>query len=140
MLWPALFVTTLLGFATPAGAQTVSAGYYHACAIASGGALKCWGSGGTGVLGQGNTAGHGGTAGTMGDVVAVIDLGPGRAARSLAIGGNSSCAVLDDRSIACWGINFQGETGNGSNGGGLILVGDQPGEMGIALGRVQLGF
>ena len=36
-------------------ATAIGAGLYHTCAIVTGGALRCWGQGGSGRLGYGNT-------------------------------------------------------------------------------------
>lgn len=52
------------------------------------------------------------------------DAGPSCTAkpcvRSLAVGGEFACAILDeDSSVWCWGANVRGQSGVGSSGGGI---------------------
>ncbi|KAJ1496026.1 hypothetical protein T484DRAFT_1760294, partial [Baffinella frigidus] len=57
-----------------------------------------------------------GPGGDMGDILPAVQLGEGRSAVSLTIGALSSCALLDDASVKCWGqdtMNFN--WGDGSN-------------------------
>lgn len=93
-------------------AVAVEAGYYHSCAVLIDGHLRCWGHGGSGALGLGDTS-------TIGDDEAVasvppIDLGTGRTAVSVAVGLRHTCALLDDASVRCWGDGAGGQHGMGS--------------------------
>jgi hypothetical protein len=45
----------------------------------------------------------GAVPGTMGDALPALNLGAGRTARSITLGYGTSCAVLDDGGVACWG-------------------------------------
>ncbi|MCK6509360.1 hypothetical protein L6R29_05255, partial [Myxococcota bacterium] len=79
----------------------------HACAILDNGALKCWGRNDYGQLGYGDT-----TQRNAPPAVAV-DLGAGRTAKRVALGGWFACAILDDGTVKCWGANHDGQLGYG---------------------------
>ncbi len=53
----------------------------------------------------------------------------------LALGGNFTCALLDDGRVKCWGGNSQGQLGLGDT----LPRGDNPGEMGANLPAVSFG-
>jgi alpha-tubulin suppressor-like RCC1 family protein len=121
------------------------------------------GVGGGGTSGAGGAGGNSGFAGAAGvsgtssdaadDADAASDASdagseegtdgavqPARASR-VAVGGNPyigngyACAVLLDGGVKCWGSNLYGELGLGD----VEHRGDEPGEMGEALPRVNLG-
>lgn len=118
--------------------RTVSKFYLgatHACAILDNNQTKCWGNGGNGRLGYGNTASKGDGPNEMGDNLLAVDLGTGRYALELALGGSHTCARLDDNSVKCWGSGTSGRTGYESTS----AKGDNAGEMGDALAAVNLG-
>jgi cysteine-rich repeat protein len=112
----------------------VVAGDRSACAILDDGSLKCWGGNDWGTLGLGDTNNRGDEPGEMGDALPAVDLGIGRTAKSVAVG-RHICAVLDDGSVKCWGLNSYSQLGLGDDNN----RGDEPGEMGEALPRVDLG-
>jgi hypothetical protein len=109
----------------------VSAGRWNTCARLDDGSVKCWGystyigSGGV-TLGDGN--------GEMGDNLPIVSLGTGRSATAVSAS-TSTCAVLDNATVKCWGTNNFGSAGAGS----LNIIGDSPGEMGDSLAAVSLG-
>jgi alpha-tubulin suppressor-like RCC1 family protein len=107
----------------------------HACALLTAGKVKCWGTNRYGQLGQGDTDDRGDEPGEMGDDLPSVDLGTYRHATALTIGGDHSCALLDDSSLKCWGSNVAGGIGAGVLGN----LGDEPDEMGDALPTVDLG-
>ncbi len=113
----------------------ISAGDYHTCALLDSGQVKCWGNSFAGVLGLGGIAGSGDRAGGMGDNLPAVDLGTGRTATAIVSGSYSNCALLDDGSVRCWGLNDNGQLGVGDRS----ARGDQPGEMGDSLPPVLLG-
>ncbi len=104
-------------------ATALSAGAVHTCAIRDDGAVQCWGFGGDGRLGHGNTT-------TIGDdetpgSVDPVDLGPGRTAKAISAGRAHTCAVLDDGVVRCWGFGFDGRLGYGNNvANSSNLIGD----------------
>lgn len=123
-------------------ATSIAAGYKHTCAILDNGEVKCWGCNGAGQLGLEDTNHRGNWAGEMGDALPSVKLGTARSALSLALGYDFTCALLDDRSVKCWGNNLAGQLGQGRAYEPLNTttryIGDQPGEMGDALPRVKL--
>ncbi|CAM9412343.1 unnamed protein product [Pylaiella littoralis] len=114
----------------------VEAGFYHTCALLYVGDVKCWGFGESGQLGQGNSDSIGDAQGTMGDDLPPIDLGTGRTAVALGLGGTHTCAVLDDETVKCWGSNAYGSLGLGD----LIPRGIALDQMGDALPALGLTF
>ncbi len=103
----------------------------HTCAILDNGSVRCWGDGGSGQLGYGNT-------GDVGDnespgSVAPVNLGPGRTAVAIAAGGFHTCAILDNHTVRCWGQNNEGQLGYGNTNN----VGDN--ESPGSVGPVNLG-
>jgi VCBS repeat-containing protein len=106
-------------------------GTSHTCALVSGGGVKCWGLGSQGALGYGNTTtiGDNETPGSVG----LVNLGAGRTATAIASGGQHTCALLDDGTVRCWGVNTHGALGYGNT----ATIGDN--ETPAAAGPVNLG-
>ncbi|MEJ5207660.1 hypothetical protein [Denitratimonas sp. CY0512] len=97
------------------GMRAISTGQAHACAIAtSNGGLKCWGYNAGGQLGIGNTE-------SQATPVNVSGLASGVA--TVATGVLHTCATLEGGWAAkCWGNNFLGQLGDGSNTNRLLPV------------------
>jgi E3 ubiquitin-protein ligase HERC3 len=95
------------------------------CALLDNGTVKCWGRNQSGELGLGDTTDRGDLPGEMGDNLPAVDLGSGRTAQAIAVGvgGEWTCALLDNGTVKCWGENTNGELGLGdttSHGDALI--------------------
>ena len=105
-------VTRSVTVATPNPVQ-LSASDGHTCVRFEGGGLKCWGFGHLGQLGYGDTSHRGGGANQMGSDLPWVNLGAGRGAKQVAVGNSYTCAIRDDDSLMCWGINDTGQLGNG---------------------------
>lgn len=101
-------------------AMQVAAGYSHTCALLVDGAVKCWGGGGgaTGALGYAKNKDIG-KAGELAVLPAVSLGGPAKLLRSsggyedVGYRGHSTCALLEDNSLRCWGRNTFGQLGYG---------------------------
>ncbi len=97
------------------------------CAVLDDGSVKCWGNNRYGQLGQGHSDFIGDNPREMGDNLPAIDLGTGRTALSVAVGNTFVCALLDDKTVKCWGSVINGQP-----------VGDGAGEMGDNLPTIDL--
>jgi alpha-tubulin suppressor-like RCC1 family protein len=86
--------------------ERIGAGYVHTCALATSGAVFCWGNGTSGQLGNGN-------ANSWAAYPTAV-LG-GRAFRALGVGRFHACGVTTVGAAYCWGGNFYGAVGDGSN-------------------------
>ena len=120
---------------TGRSAKQVSAGDFHTCALLDDDSIKCWGHNNLGQLGLGHTNKIGDQTGEMGDALPAVDLGTNRSGRQVSAGGFHTCALLDDNSMKCWGMNTFGQLGLGHDN----VMGNQDGEMGDALPIVDLG-
>jgi alpha-tubulin suppressor-like RCC1 family protein len=85
------------------GAQLVTAGRAHTCALgADGQALSCWGGNQHGALGRGTRV--------LADVPVKASIPAG--AKQVALGGNHGCAVDAAGGVSCWGSNDLRQLGN----------------------------
>jgi len=93
------------------GVTAITAGGTTACALLNTGAVKCWGANANGQLGNGTTA----TTSTIPVQVTGID-GSVSANKALAIdaGDNHVCAVITGGTLKCWGLNTNGQLGDGT--------------------------
>ena len=87
-------------------ASIVAAGWNQTCGVLIRGALKCWGWNFYGQLGEGSTANRRqpvDVKGLTGKTVAVSG------------GGGHTCALLEDGTVYCWGLNANGQLGDRTN-------------------------
>jgi len=90
-------------------ALAVKAGSTHNCALLDNNRIKCWGENRHGQLGHGHNADSvGNAAGEMGDDLPYVDFGSVEGdpltATSIAVGGDTSCALLLNKRVKCWGL------------------------------------
>jgi alpha-tubulin suppressor-like RCC1 family protein len=110
----------------------VFGGLNFTCAVLKTDRVKCWGRNAVGQLGQGDTTNRGDGVGPMGNGLPAISLGEGRTVKSLAVGINHACALLNNNAVKCWGGALAGQLGLGDE----QSRGDGIGEMGDALPAV----
>ena len=92
-------------FAAPLATQIV-AGEFHTCMLTPAGAVKCWGLNDDGQVGEGGTAANRlQPADVKGLTRGVVQIGAGA---------YHTCALLEDRSVRCWGFNGNGRLGDGT--------------------------
>jgi hypothetical protein len=102
------------------GVTAISVGESSACALLSGGTVKCWGYNGSGQLGDGTTTGPETCSLSVGIVetfpcattpVAVSGLS---GVTAISVGNGFACALLSSSTVECWGDNGSGQLGNGT--------------------------
>jgi alpha-tubulin suppressor-like RCC1 family protein len=87
------------------GVTAITGGYEHACALASGGGVQCWGNNHFGQIGDGTTD-------EAKLPTAVSGLGSG--IKAIAAGDFHVCALSASAHVSCWGANDKGQLGDGS--------------------------
>jgi alpha-tubulin suppressor-like RCC1 family protein len=93
----------------PLAFRQVSAGAYHSCGVTADSRAYCWGEGAFGALGDGETSPL-----NRSRPVAVAG---GLRFRSVSAGTSYACGLTIDRRAYCWGINADGELGDGTTTG-----------------------
>lgn len=117
-------------------ARQIAAGDFHTCALLDNYDVKCFGRNLEGQLGQEDDSNLGDQANEMGDDLDAINLGNNREGAIIAAGGSSTCVILDNDDLVCFGENNYGQLGIGNTED----IGDEPDEMGNDLKDVVLGF
>jgi cysteine-rich repeat protein len=85
----------------------------HACVLASGGAVHCWGDNFEGEFGLGSTTPKN-TDSALPSSYGDASLMSGRIAISISLGDSFNCFSLDDGELECWGYNGMGQLGLGN--------------------------
>jgi alpha-tubulin suppressor-like RCC1 family protein len=96
----------------------ISGGHFHTCAVHADGTVSCWGSNSSGQLGLGSSTSIGNCADSNGSnmpcatapavVPGLTDVVEVRA------GEEHTCARKSDKTVVCWGLNYDGELGDGT--------------------------
>lgn len=110
-LFSLLAVAALAGpaaAAPAAGALTLDAGAGHTCAVRTSGQVVCWGENSRGQLGNAPAPTEVDTTDQRTPVAAT-----GVVAESVSAGFQHSCAVRANGTAVCWGLDEDGQLGNG---------------------------
>jgi alpha-tubulin suppressor-like RCC1 family protein len=92
--------------------SSLVSGSYHVCALTADGAVLCWGYNYSGQVGDGTT--------TDRTSPALVDLDVGASngllgtAVALGAGEGTTCALMNDGTVRCWGWGGEGNLGDGS--------------------------
>ncbi|HJM24432.1 MAG TPA: hypothetical protein QF821_02155, partial [Candidatus Thalassarchaeaceae archaeon] len=99
----------------------ISAGSYHTCTLLDDGSIRCWGSNNFGQIGDGTSIER--------TSPVSVNLGVGKSALAVSSGESHTCAVLNDGTMKCWGLNSNGQLGDGTSTDRLspenVLMGDE---------------
>ena len=87
------------------GVAAIAAGGFHSCALTSAGGVKCWGSNYSGGLGDGTN---------MDRSVPVDVSGLASGVAAIAVGNGHGCALTTAGVVKCWGLNDEGQLGDGT--------------------------
>lgn len=89
----------------------LSGGTNHTCGLTANGGVQCWGAGSFGQLGNGLT---------NRSLIPVSVSGLEAGVASIAVGGDTSCAVTTAGAAKCWGRGDYGRLGNGTDVNSLV--------------------
>ena len=108
------------------------------CALLDNQSLKCWGRNISlfGSYGINSTLGNG--PGEMGDNLIEINVDPSEKIVDIAGGNAFICALMENEQVKCWGGGSDGKLGQKS--GSTANIGEDPSEMGSALGYLDFGI
>ena len=87
------------------GVKAIAAGERHTCALTIAGAVKCWGNNHDGQLGDG-------TGLDKKTPVDVVGLASG--VKAITARWRQTCALTTDGGVKCWGLNHEGQLGDGT--------------------------
>jgi alpha-tubulin suppressor-like RCC1 family protein len=102
--------TSLTNVVALSGGNFQTGGLGHICALQRAGTVQCWGSNINGELGNGATNDPSYFSGVQTTPVAVTGLTD---AVSITAYGATTCAIVTDSSVKCWGSGLNGQVGVG---------------------------
>jgi len=100
--------------AIPHHLSAISAGRVFTCGRKADGITQCWGHNNAGQLGNNSTNDN-----SVG--VDVVQFSPS-GYKQIAAGASHTCAITQNDGVDCWGSNYLGELGNGSNSSTSLAV------------------
>jgi cysteine-rich repeat protein len=109
--------------ALPEPVVQVALGRDHTCALLADGSVRCWGSGGGGLLGYGDADSRGCVPDTAPMELPPVEIWEDPATEqtvALAAGELHTCALSSAGRVRCWGISFVGDLGTP----GALVIGE----------------
>jgi alpha-tubulin suppressor-like RCC1 family protein len=100
----------LVSGAILSGAKALSLGSSHSCALTNEGGVLCWGQNSYGQLGDGTDDSR-----TNAAPVRLAGGAPLAGAKAIALGDYHSCALTNEGGVLCWGQNYYGQLGDGTD-------------------------
>lgn len=89
----------------PARRLQIAAGWRHTCALILNGDVRCWGANDHGQLGDGTVVSKSAPVAVLGSVGNAV---------ALSAGLGHTCAVVSGGRVLCWGLNDEGQLGDGT--------------------------
>ena len=90
------------------GVADIEVGDSSTCALTVAGGVKCWGRNESGQVGNGTTLAYPGVTAPA-DVVGLAS-----GVVSVKVGSNHACALTSSGTVKCWGMNWEGQLGDGT--------------------------
>lgn len=87
----------------PVSSKRLALGHSHSCFLKENGTIKCWGFGMLGTMGNNSTTEKNPTP---------IQVSGINNVTMISAGGHTTCALLRNETVKCWGFNGYGVTGN----------------------------
>jgi alpha-tubulin suppressor-like RCC1 family protein/signal transduction histidine kinase len=117
--------------------KSISAGAQYACALTTDGVMACWGGSASGQLGRGST-----TSSSVPVTPTMTGVLNGLSIKDMYINNTTTCVIASDSNAYCWGLNGNGQLGNGSTTNANVPVAvNRTGVLsGVSLESISVGY
>ena len=109
-------------------------GTAHSCALLENGTIKCWGRNSAF---QGHELGHLGDGSGEDSLTTPVLVSGITTATQISVGKPHTCAILEDKTVWCWGPNWAGQLGNGESSRGGKKANSLTPTMVIGAGQIS---